>query len=83
MSDSEAEAKFWSLPEMVVKLFSELDPESVLNLARVVDKDVLKESLTSKVWKKIISDISLEGGKPCLHWTDKLLGDEDADWFCI
>ena len=53
---SEAERKVWMLPELVAKLFSELDPESVLNLARVVDKDVLKESLTSKVWQKIISD---------------------------
>ena len=49
---SEAERKVWLLPELVAKLFSELDPESVLNLARVVDKDVLKESLTSKVWRK-------------------------------
>ena len=53
---SEAERKVWMLPELVARLFSELDHESVLNLARVVDKDVLKESLTSKVWKKIISD---------------------------
>ena len=56
---SEAERKVWMLPELVAKLFSELDPESVLNLARVVDKEVLKESMTSKMWNKIITDLEV------------------------
>ena len=69
MSDSEAEAKFWSLPELVMKLFSQLDIKSVLNLARVVDKEVLKESMTSKMWNKIITDLEVwDLGSGYLGW---------------
>ena len=46
----ESEAKFWATPELLEKLFSTLDLESTLSLARVINKDILKRSMTSKVW---------------------------------
>ena len=47
---------FWSLPEIVEKIFSMLDLQSSLNLARVIQKGTLNRSLTSKVWKTLIRD---------------------------
>ena len=50
----EAERKFWATPELLETLFSWLDLESTLNLARVVDKESLQNGITSKVWNKLI-----------------------------
>ena len=56
MQQSEAEQKFFNLPELVEKLFLRLDPLSFLSLvqSRVINKEILQKSLTSKVWVKII-----------------------------
>ena len=35
-------------------MFSLLDLESMVNLAHVLDKEVLKESMTNKIWNKLI-----------------------------
>ena len=52
----EAEQMFWSLPEMVEKMFSMLDLQSSLNLATFIRKETLNRSFTSKVWKTLIRD---------------------------
>ena len=52
----EAEQMFWSLPEMVEKMFSMHDLQSSLNLARVIQKGTLNRSFTSEVWKTLIRD---------------------------
>ena len=56
MERSEAEQKFWSIPEVVEALVSFLVPESTLHLAqsKVVDKRTLQKSVSSKVWNKLI-----------------------------
>ena len=41
---------------MVEKVFSLLDLQSSLNLARVIHKETLISSFTSKVWKRLIRD---------------------------
>ena len=41
---------------MVEKMFLMLDLQSTLNLARVIHKETLNKSFTSKVWKKLIRD---------------------------
>ena len=41
---------------MVEKVFSLLDLQSSLNLARVIPKETLISSFTSKVWKTLIRD---------------------------
>ena len=51
----EAEAKFWATPELLEKLFSTLDLDSTLSLARVMNKEILKRSMTSKVWHSLVS----------------------------
>ena len=53
-NQSEAERKFWKTPELLEKLFSLIDLESTLNLARVMDKADLQSGITSKVWDKLI-----------------------------
>ena len=53
-SQCDAERKFWATPELLETLFSWLDLESTLNLARVVDKESLQNGITSKVWNKLI-----------------------------
>ena len=53
-NQSEAERKFWKTPELLEKLFSLIDLESTLNLARVMDKADLQSGITSKVWNKLI-----------------------------
>ena len=50
----QAVAKFWETPELLGELFSFLDLKSALSLARVLDKDVLKRSLSSKVWRRLV-----------------------------
>ena len=50
----EAEAKFWGNPELLEKLFSTLDLDSTLSLARVMNKDILKRSMAPKVWDSLV-----------------------------
>ena len=51
----QAVAKFWETPELLGELFSFLDLKSALSLARVLDKDVLKRSLSSKVFRRLVN----------------------------
>ena len=37
----EAEAKFWATPELLEKLYSTLDLDSTLSLARVMNREIL------------------------------------------
>ena len=53
-NQSEAERKFWKTPELLETLFSWIDLESTLNLARVMDKEELQSGITSKVWNQLI-----------------------------
>ena len=55
--------KFWTLPELGERLFSFLDPLSMLHLAQsnVMDKKILQKSLTSKAWRELIRRSSLQG----------------------
>ena len=53
-NQSEAERMFWKTPELLETLFSWIDLESTLNLARVMDKEDLQSGITSKVWNKLI-----------------------------
>ena len=53
-NQSEAERKFWKTPELQETLFSWIDLESTLNLARVMDKEDLQSGITSKVWDELI-----------------------------
>ena len=50
----QAVTKVWETPELLGELFSFLDLRSALSLARVLDKDVLKRSLSSKVWRRLV-----------------------------
>ena len=50
----EAETNFWETPELVEKLFSILDLQSTLSLARVINKEILKRSMTPKVWDSLV-----------------------------
>ena len=50
----EAVSKFLATPDLLEKMFSLLDLESIVNLSRVLDKEVLKESMTTKIWNKLI-----------------------------
>ena len=63
----QAVAKFWETPELLGELFSFLDLKSALSLARVLDKDVLKRSLSSKVWRRLVKQ-SFDG-VGILDWT--------------
>ena len=67
----EAEAKFWETPELIEKLCSTLDLESTLSLARVINKDILKRSMTSKVWNALV--------RRSLDVTEYIPYDEDDD----
>ena len=51
---SGAEDKFWETPELLETLFSLLDLDSILNLARVMDKEIFKSGMTSKAWNMTI-----------------------------
>ena len=54
IEQSDSEKKFWGRPELVEKLFLVLDLDSTLNLARVMDREILQQSLASKVWKALL-----------------------------
>ena len=56
MDDEQAEAVrlFFGTPELVEEVFVMLDLKSALNLAHVVDKEVLKKGLSSKVWNRLV-----------------------------
>ena len=58
----DAAKKFWSLPELGERLVSFLDPLSALHLAqsKVMEKETLKKSFTSKAWGKLIGRSSLQ-----------------------
>ena len=65
----EAEAKFWATPELVEKLFSTLNLESTLSLARVMNKEILKRGMTSKVWDSLVrQSFDLKGYNPEDHY---------------
>ena len=50
----EAEAKFWETPELLERLLSTLDLDSTFSLARVMNKEILKRSMTAKVWTTLV-----------------------------
>ena len=52
----DAEAKFWETPELLERLFSTLDLDSTLSLARVMNKEILKRSMTAKVWNTLVRE---------------------------
>ena len=60
---SESEKKLWGMPELVEQLLLLLDPLSALRLLQtgIVEKQVFKESLSSKVWKQLIIKCSGAG----------------------
>ena len=56
MDLGQAEKKFWKMRELVERLLLFLDLPSTLHLIQAgqIDKQILQESLSSKVWKKLI-----------------------------
>ena len=56
MDLGQPEKKVWKMPELVERLFLFLDLSSTLHLIQAgqIDKQILQESLSSKVWKKLI-----------------------------
>ena len=58
-----ATKKFWTLPELGEKLISFLDPLSALHLMHsdLMDKEILKKSLTSKAWGELVRNSSVKG----------------------
>ena len=57
-----ATKKFWTLPELGEKLISLLDPLSALHLMHsdLMDKEILKKSLTSKAWGELVRNSSVK-----------------------
>ena len=53
--------QFWGLPELQERLLLLLDPTSIWNLlqAGLLDSQVLKDSLSFKIWKKVLRQSSL------------------------
>ena len=53
--------QFWGLPDLQERLLLLLDPPSIWNLlqAGLLKSQVLKESLSLKIWKEVISQSSL------------------------
>ena len=51
---AEAVRLFFGTPELVEEVFLMLDLKSALNLAHVLDKEVLKKGLSSKVWNRLV-----------------------------
>ena len=53
--------QFWGLPDLQERLLLLLDPPSICNLlqAGLLKSQVLKESLSLKIWKEVISQSSL------------------------
>ena len=54
VEQAEAVRLFFGTPELVEEIFLMLDLKSALNLANVLDKDVLKKGLSSKVWNRLV-----------------------------
>ena len=56
-----SDEQFWGLPELQERLLLLLDPTSIWNLlqAGLLDSQVLKESLSFKIWRKMIQQSSL------------------------
>ena len=56
-----SDEQFWGLPELQERLLLLLDPRSIWNLlqADLLDSQVLKDSLSLKIWKKMIRQSSL------------------------
>jgi len=61
---SEAEEKFWKVPEIFANLLIMLDPLSIKRLTQsgMVDKKILERSLSSKIWACLIKRSSYGGG---------------------
>ena len=88
----EAEQKFWRMPELVEKLLLLLHPLSSLRLLQtgIVEKQVLRESLSSKAWNHLIRQCSF-GEEGALQRTDlknvvqilKLVELEDSSAFLL
>ena len=55
--------KFLNIPELNERLISSLDPLSALRLleSRVIDKEILQKSLSSKAWNKLMRHCSYDG----------------------
>ena len=56
-----SDEQFWGLPELQERLLLLLNPPSIWNLlqAGLLDSQVLKDSLSLKIWKKMIRESSL------------------------
>ena len=56
-----SDEQFWGLPELQERLLLLLDPTSIWNLlqAGLLDSQVLKDSLSFKIWKKVLRQSSL------------------------
>ena len=56
-----SDEQFWGLPELQERLLLLLDPPSIWNLLQVglLDSQVLKDSLSFKIWRKVIQQSSL------------------------
>ena len=61
---SDTVKKFWFCPELLANLLTMLDPLSVKRLiqSEVVEKKVLKKSLSSKIWAGLFKRSSYGGG---------------------
>ena len=51
----EAVRLFFGTSELVEEVFLMLDLKSALNLAQVLDKEVLKKGLSFKVWTRLVN----------------------------
>ena len=73
---SEAEEKFWKVPEIFSNLLIMLDPLSIKRLTQsgVVDKKILEKSLSSKIWAGLIKGSS--NGHPVQKMTKKNVHEE-------
>ena len=56
-----SDEQFWGLPELQERLLLLLDPTSIWNLlqAGLLDSQVVKDSLSFKIWKKVLRQSSL------------------------
>ena len=56
-----SDEQFWGLPELQERLLLLVDPTSIWNLlqAGLLDSQVLKDSLSFKIWKKVLRQSSL------------------------
>ena len=72
----EAEAKFWETPELLERLLSTLDLDSTFSLARVMNKEILKRSMTAKVWTTLVRQSFETMVIPDVPSDDKALSDQ-------